>query len=300
MKQKVVSILLTSLVMLMGGSGLHAEPQPSGKKSTSLRSKGMVLQKIQLVKMMISSTSSIERAAQSDDAELSKQVGKVQSLYVNANAALNSGDVAKADKLADEALNAIEGLSRQAPDAKQLETKRRKSYQESLEELRNAEATYLDLRERVAAKKKGSNAALDEAKKKKAKAKTLAEKGNYQEASEILKGAHAQVIEALNKLLGSKALSYEVTFKNDAEEYEYELARYQSFEELAPIAYVELKPDKNTIALSERYVQKSRDLSDTAKELAAKGEHRAAIDTLLDAMKGIKTALRILGLVLQD
>jgi len=95
-------------------------------------------------------------------------------------------------------------------------------------------------------------------------------------------------------------LSYEVTFKNVIEEYDYELARYYSFEQLAPIAYVELKPDKNTIALSERYVQKSHDLSETAKKFAAKGEHRAAINTLLDASKRIKTALRVVGLVLQD
>ncbi|MDX8386692.1 MAG: hypothetical protein R8M11_09300 [Gallionella sp.] len=300
MTRKTNLIFLVSMVALMSGSGLQAEPQPSGEQSNSRSSRGMVLQKMQLVKMMMSSTSSIERAAQSKNTVLNKRVSTVQAFYVSANDALNSGDISKADELADEALKAIEELSRVAPDPKKLEAEFRTRYKESLEYLRSAEATYLDLRERVATNKKGSHYALDEIQKKRVNAKSLAREGNYQEASEMLNDAHAEVIEALNKLLGSKALTYEVTFKNDIEEYDYELARYHSFEELAPIAYVELKPDKNTIALSERYVQKSRDLRDTAKELAAKGEHRVAIDTLFDAMKGIKTALRIVGLVLQD
>lgn len=300
MRRITALILLTSIVAMIAGTGLNAEPQSSGKQSPSGLSRSMVLQKIQLVKMMMSSTSSIERAAQSGDAALNKQVGEVQALYIGANNALNSGDILKADKLADEALNAIEGISRQAPDAKKLEEKQRKSYQEALGDLDSAEATYFDLRERVAANKKVSSHALDAAKKKKTKAESLAGKGKYQAATELLKEAHAEVIEALNKLLGSKALSYEVTFKNDIEEYDYELASYNSFEELVPIAYIELKPDKYTIALSDRYVEKSRDLSEKAKALAAKGEHRAAIDTLLDAVKGIKTALRLVGLVLQE
>ena len=300
MKGNNALMLFTSFVLLIGGSSLHAEPKSSVGQSQSGASRSMVLQKMQLVKMMMSSTSSVERAAQSDDAVLNKQVATVQSLYISANNALNSGDISKADKLADEALNAIEGISQRAPDAKQIDAERRKRYEESLESLHSAEANYLDLLKRMAANKKGSNDVLDKVKKKKDNAKSLAGKGKYQEASEMLEDAHAEVVEALNNLLDSKVLSYEVTFKNDTEEYDYELARYHSFEELAPLAYVELKPDENTIALSERYVQKSRDLSEKAKELAAKGEHRAAIDTLLDAIKGIKTALRIVGLVLQD
>jgi len=300
MKRKLALMLLASFVVLMGGSGLHAEQQPAGEQLYNGASRDMVFQKMQLVKMMMSSTSSVERAAQSDDVVLNQQVGSVQALYVSANDALNSGDISKADKLADEALNAIEGISQRAPDPAQIEKELQKDYQKSLEDLRSAEATYLDFNGRLATKKGSPHYALDEIKKQKVKAQSLAGEGEYQAASKILKKAHAEVIDALNALLGSKALSYEVTFKNVIEEYDYELARYYSFEQLAPIAYVELKPDKNTIALSERYVQKSHDLSETAKKFAAKGEHRAAINTLLDASKRIKTALRVVGLVLQD
>jgi len=300
MKRNASLMLLASFFSLMCCSVIQAEPQSSGEKVKSSPSRSMVVQKMQLVQMMMSSTSSIERAAVSGDATLNKQVGTIQKLYVSANDALNSGDLSKADELADEALKTIEELSRLAPDAKQIKAESESRYQESLENLRSAEATYLDLRERVAAKKTGSHYALDEIEKKKGNAKSLAKKGSFQEASELLDEAHAEIIEALNKLLGSKALSYEVSFKNDIEEYDYELARYYSFEELAPIAYAELKPDKYTIILSERYVQKSKELSISAKEMAAKGEHRAAIDTLVDAVKQVKTALRLLGLVLQD
>jgi len=298
-------VLWLSFLVLGGVQGLHAEPQVSttppkaGGSAVNHSSRAMVLQKLQLVKMMLSTSKAIERASRSDDAAIKQQVAAALARYASANDALNADNPARAEELADEALHLIEDLSRLTPDPQQAEAGQRTRYEELLKELRSAEATYQDLRHRMASTGKAP-AGLEHARKLSDQAQALARDGRYREAGELLKDAHAEIISALNKLLGSTTLMYELKFKSAVEEYDYELARYHSYEELAPIAYVELKPDKDTIKLSERYVQESRAMRDTAKQQAEQGDHQAAIKTLLEAIKRMQTALRVVGLVLQE
>lgn len=300
-------LICVLLSMLCGTLSVRAEPDktPEPRISAGITggnsSKAMVQQKLQLVKMMLSTSSAMERAGRSEDESIRKQVAAALAQYASANDAFKADNFAQAETFADESLRLIEEISRMVPDPKQVAASQRKHYEQHLTELRNAEATYQDLRQRLGKEvKRGAPEYLAGIQKLKEKAQELAHDGMYDEASELLRDGHAQVITELNKILGSNALMYDIKFKNDLEEYEYELARYHSYEELAPIAYVELKPDEFTIKLSERYVQESRLMRDTAKEQAVKGDYRAAINTLLDAIKRMQTALRVLGLVLQD
>jgi hypothetical protein len=127
-------------------------------------------------------------------------------------------------------------------------------------------------------------------------AQALAHDGRYREAGELLKNAHAAVI----SLLGSTSLMYDFKFQSAVEEFDYEMARYHSYEDLAPIAYSELKPSENSLKLSERYVQESHVMRDAAKQQAAHGDHQSAVNSLLEAIKHMQTALRSVGLVLPD
>lgn len=274
-------------------------PQPAGSAVTH-SSRMMIQQKLQLVKMMLATSSAMERASRKEDAVIKQQVATALARYASANDALNADNLSRAEELADEALHLIEDLSRLTPDPQQAAAAERQRYEDALKELHNAEATYRDLRQRIAPQGKASPPGIAHAHKQGDQAQALARDGHYREAGEMASDAHAEVISALNKLLGSTTLDYELKFKSVAEEYEYELARYHSYEELVPIAYVELKPDKDTVKLSERYVQESRELRDNAKQQAAQGDHGAAIKTLLDAIKRVQTALRMVGLVLQE
>lgn len=65
---------------------------------------------------------------------------------------------------------------------------------------------------------------------------------------------------------------YDLKSKSPAEEFDYEMARYLSYEELVPIAYAELKPGEDSIKLSERYVQESREMRDRAKQQAVSSD----------------------------
>jgi hypothetical protein len=70
----------------------------------------------------------------------------------------------------------------------------------------------------------------------------------------------------------SESLMYDLKSKSPAEEFDYEMARYLSYEELVPIAYAELKPGEDSIKLSERYVQESREMRDRAKQQAVSSD----------------------------
>ena len=78
------------------------------------------------------------------------------------------------------------------------------------------------------------------------------------------------------------------------------MAHYQSYAELLPLAYSELKPSEESVKLSERYVHESQVMRDPAKQQAAHGDHQSALNSLLEAIKHIQTALRSVGLVLPD
>jgi len=304
MKGKAVTLLI-AIFVLGEVKSLSAESQTSTLRqghTATYSSHSMILQKLQLVKMMLATSPAMKRAAEGKDEAIKQKVVVANEKFVSATDALNQDNLAGAEEFADEALRLIEEISQMNPDLQQVRAEQIKRYDESVRSLHNAEATYQDLSGRLRSNGKGSEAKDmgRSTSRIREKAQILASDGQYSEATELIKEAHEGVIFALNKLLGSTALMYDLKFKTVAEEYDYELARYHSFEELAPIAYIELRPDKDTIMLSERYVQESRTMRDIAKQQAARGDHRAAINTLLEAIKQMQTALRVVGLVLQE
>jgi len=300
MRDKAVALLIAIFVLgeVKDLSAVSQTPTLRGGQAVTNSSRSMILQKLQLVQMMLEASPAMKRAAEGTDDAIKQKVVAANERFVGATDALNQNNLAGAEELADEALRLIEEISQLNPDLQQIRAEQIKRYDESVRSLDNAEATYRDLSSRLkSSEAKDMGKSISRLRKK---AQILAMDGQYSEASELIKEAHEEVISALNKLLGSTALLYDLKFNSVAEEYDYELARYHSFEELAPIAYAELKPDKDTIMLSERYVQESRAMRDIAKQQAARGDHRAAINTLLGAIKQMQTALRVVGLVLQE
>lgn len=287
-------LLLLSMTAAQGLYAVEIRGPSTGQPSLET-----VQQKLQLVKTLLAKSPALQRAARSDDATVKQQAATARTLYAKANDALNAGNTARADELIDEALQLIENATRRAPDPLQTEREQRTRYSELLEGVHNLLATYHDLRLRLSPKATSAPeperipGLIDQA-------QTLAQERHYREAGELLKSAHAAIITALNKLLKSTTLMYDLKFKSPAEEFDYEMARYLSYEELVPIAYAELKPGEDSIKLSERYVQESRELRDRARQQAASGDLQSAIGTLLEAVKHVQAALRMVGLVLPE
>jgi hypothetical protein len=297
------TVWFLSLLSLNAAPILYAGENAPGYQVKIPFSQEAVLQKLQLVNMLLAKSPSLERASRSDDPAVRQMTEAARTLYTNAKNDLNNGNAARAEVSLDEALQLIENASRLAPDPSQTEAKQRARYTELKDGLQGLQSTYRDLRlhlfpKGVASPPVESN--LEDIQSQLDHAETLAHDGRYRDAVELLSNAHASAISALNKLLGSTSLTYDFKFQSPAKEFDVEMALYLSYEELVPIAYSELKPSADSIKLSERYVQKSHEMRDTAQQQAAHGDHQSALNTLLEAIKLLQTALRSVGLTLQD
>ena len=256
-----------------------------------------VLQEMQLVKMLLAKSPLAERAASKNDDQIKQPMELARTLYNRANEAFNAGNMVWAGAFLDEALSVMEDAARLSSDPLQVETKQRARYAELMEDVRAFDATYQDVRKGIPPKDaKKYDAEIEPTRNLIHRAQTLVRDGQYPEGSELLEKVHAIYISVLNELLASTAFVYDTNFKSPVEEFEYELARYRSYEELIPIARAQFKPDENTLKLSERYVQDGHTALGTAEKQAAGGNHPSAIKTLQEATKRLQTALRTIGL----
>lgn len=256
-----------------------------------------IIQEMQLVKMLLAKSPLAERAASNNDGQIKQPMELARTLYNRANEAFNAGNMVWAGAFLDEALSVMEDAARLSSDPLQVETKQRERYAELMEDVRAFDATYQDVRKGMPAKDvKKYDAEIAPTHNLVHRAQTLVRDGQYPEGSELLEKVHAIYISVLNELLSSTAFVYDTNFKSPAEEFEYEMARYHSYEELVPIARAQFKPDEYTLKLSERFVQDARTTHGTAEKQAVDGNHPAAIKTLREATKRLQTALRTIGL----
>jgi hypothetical protein len=289
-RQKAITLWLLLLVLFSSSTtALADEPlsQPTREE---------IMQELQLVKMLLNNSALAERARKGDD-KVKQPIELARNLYTRANDAFLAGNMVWAGAFLDEALSVMEDAARLASDPLQVETKQRARYAELLEDVRAFDATYLDVRKGMSTSEvKKYDAKVEPTRALIQRAQTLMRDSQYDEGSELLEKVHAIYISVLNELLASTAFVYDKTFKTPAEEFEYEMARYQSYEELIPIARDQFKPDEYTLKLSERYVQDALTAHGTAEKQAAGGDHTSAIKTLQEATKRLQTALRTIGL----
>lgn len=259
----------------------------------------MIQHKQQLVYMLLTKSSALKRAARSDNVRARRLAAEAPVLYARAGDALKAGNIVEANKLLNEALHALAAVSKLAPNPLQVKAAQRKRYAELLAGVRVFQKTHQVICDRLSPKNgpvPAVTADLDRIHGLMEQAQKFAHSGHYAKGIKRLEEAHETVVSALNKMLASTTLVYDLKFKSAAEEFDYELARYHSYEELIPVAYAELKPAKNVVTLSERYVKESRAMRDNAQRQAAAGNHRAAIKTLQEATTHLRRALRIAGL----
>jgi len=128
-----------------------------------------------------------------------------------------------------------------------------------------------------------------------AKAQQLATERHYTEAIILLSKSQKTLTSALSKMLNAQTVSYELVFKTPKDEYEHELARYQSYEELVPIAIEQRRPPQQSIDLMSNFVAKAKKIKVQAGPVAAGGDYKKAILMLQGATSNIRRALRLVG-----
>jgi hypothetical protein len=98
-------------------------------------------------------------------------------------------------------------------------------------------------------------------------------------------------------MLNNQTIVYDLNFESAEEEYQYELRRFQGYEELVPIAVEQKKPKAGAKKLMESFVKKGTDLRDRAVKAAEAGDYPTAIAMLQDATKDVRRGLRMIGVM---
>jgi hypothetical protein len=260
-------------------------------------SEAQVEQKIRFAEMFINQSSSAKRVQGSDNVEAADTYRLAQRTYSDAKKALAAGRNGDALAMVDEAMRLMSEAARKVPKEADSEAQRAR-YRELLEGTQTFEASYRRNYERMAEKKGAENVQqvdLDEIQGMVQRAQRMADDDQYAEANRVLTQAQETLTTALSRMLDDESISYELVFETPKEEYEYELARYLSYEELIPIAIEQRQPPQQTIDLMNQFVEKAKSIKKLSEPEAEKGNYKDAILMLQGATSRIQRALQVVG-----
>ena len=198
--------------------------------------------------------------------------------------------------MVDDALRQMSAASQLVPSKKEL-ADMQAQYNELLQGAQTYEKSYR--RNYTMMSKKGRKnlpdldtdavtASIDQATK-------LAADGQYFQANKVLTDVQSRVTTALSALLSDQTMDYTLTFDTPKDRYEYEEARYKSYEELIPLAIEQKNPSQQSRALMDQFVEKARSIYVQAGPKAKEGDYKTAIQMLEGATSHLQRALRVVG-----
>lgn len=265
--------------------------------TTAAISEEQVRQKILFADMFIHQSAAAKRIKESGQpmadelyrSALAKFEASKQSL------AARKFDQALAD--VDEAMRLMSEASLQVPQQPSDEAMRAR-FDELYKGVQGFEASYVRNYEQMAKKKGRQNVPkvdLDQIHAVMDAAQGLARDGKYDEAVSMLSSAQDTLTSALTQLLAAESLTYELKFETPKEEYEYELSRYLSYEELVPLAIEQRQPSEQALAQMRQLVDRAKEIKRLAEPEARKGNYKEAIQMLQGATSHIERALQVVG-----
>ena len=279
---------------VMPGAAIEGHPETDHPPVAEVQIK----QKIEYANMLVNSSKGAQRVAASSNAQAKEMLASARTHLDSARATLGASDLVKAQDEVDESIRLITAAVRLVPsDADQSGLDPKFRYTELLDATKTFESSYKQHSERLTGKKKPAAAALDEKKFQDlmSQAKVHGDAERYEEANKALSGAQRMVTRALGALLDNETVVYDKSFATPAAEYEYEVARYKSYEDLIPLALEQKKPSAMTVDKIAELEQKSKALNAEAEQLAGKNDHAAAIGALQEATSYLQRALMIAG-----
>ncbi len=279
---------------------------PAAAAIKSLSSKGMesnvtaskVKQKLMFAEMMSNSKGS-KRVLASQNSEAKRLLNNAKSLISKGRKKSLAGELPEALALADKSLKMMSEATRLVPGVEEM-AQLAENYKLSLTGIRDYQKSHKDNLARL--EKLGAvsdDARYDEAEvaKKLSAAQKLADNKNYMRANVLLSEVQKTITVALHKMLDSSTIVYDLNFATAADEYNYELKRFISYEELIPVAIEAKKPAPGAIKLMHSFYEKARKRRDQAVARAAEGKYGDAIAMLQQATKTVRRALRMVGVM---
>lgn len=255
-------------------------------------------QKRDFVVNMVQQSAGAMRVEASSNQEAKQLLTEARSSLVKGRAALDGGDMKAADDMFGDALRKMSKAARLVPDMAAEEDEKRVRFNKTLQEIEGFQAAYEGSMQRLGAE--SSAAALRQIREFVARAKGLAAEGKWDEANEVIGSAHGIVVNAMSKLMATKTITYEMVFDSPKDEFEYELKRNQSYEELVPMALANFRPPEEVVKRVEEFLGKGQELRATAKRQASAGDYQAALESLQTSTGFMQTAVEQAGAMMQQ
>lgn len=272
--------------------GLPDESKPKAAEVKRNYTAEQVKQKLGFADMVIEGSASAKRVAASDNAEAKQLKADAKRGLGEARAALGAGDNNAAMEAVDAALRLMHSATTLVPAATQDDKARHAAL---LEQVRGFEVSYKRNLDQGMKPKPGMELDTNKFSRMMTDAADLADKGQHAEAIKRLEAANDLLTASLSAMLDSQTVVYEKNFATPKDEYEYELARYNSYAELVPLAIEQRRPAPQTLSMMDELTKRAHEIHDEGVGLAKKGDHRMAIMAMHAATERVQRALRLAG-----
>ena len=274
--------------------------QSAAAKTTERKltvTEGGVKQKISYADLVLASASA-KRVQDSGNAQAIATLDRAKREVAAAKTSLGAGQLDDAMRQVDEGLKLVTAASRQITTESELSGV---NYRAKYEELLNSLNTYETSYERnvARAKKMGQplKSELNSAEYQKLvnDGKALGARSDHAGAVKKLDKAQVMITSVLTSMLDSQTVVYDKNFETPKEEYDYELARLESYEELIPIAIEQKQPSEQVVNLIDGFVNKAAGIKQEGQAIASKGDYKMAIMAMQAATSNLQRALRLAG-----
>lgn len=246
---------------------------------------------------MVAMSKPAKRVKQSGHEQANDLLQEALGMLDQARIKQEAGDSREALALVDEALRKMSAASQMVP-SDDVVGEQRQRYQDMLNTLNDNRKSHQAAAQRMQRSDgEASVVSYDKAEVEALvkKAENGAAGSKYSEAIASLQEADRLVTAALNEMLKSQTVVYQLNLDTPEGEYQYELDRYHGYVDLVPLALDDKQPNQSMKSLFDGYVSKGNESHAKALEFAAKGKYPEAIRLLQDATKDVQRGLRMLG-----
>lgn len=273
------------------------ETGANGGQRAAVVTESAVKQKLGYADMVLKSDSS-RRIEASGDAEAMGMLKQARQQVESARASLTAGKLEQAMDQVNEGLRLVTSASRSVTSESDMSAVDHKAmYSELVTSLGNYDVSYKRNVDRMKKSGQKPKSVLNEAEYQRLvnEGKALGGKGDYAGANKSLHKAQEMMTVVLTDMLQSQTVVYDKNFETPKEEYEYELARLENYEELIPIAIEQKQPAKAALDMIDELVKKAAQIKREGMDVAAKGDYKMAIMAMDAASSNLQRALRIAG-----
>ncbi|RIX48408.1 MAG: hypothetical protein D3M94_05865 [Rhodocyclales bacterium GT-UBC] len=281
-------ILFGSLCLLTGSLQADQAGETDQKKR-------LAEQKLKLVDMLLNSPASKALAADPGN-EGTPLIEQSRQLVTQARQALAAHQYDAAVQTLDEALrHAFKASSRPQPvDANLAESRLKQQFQDFAEQITGYRASLLDL------SKEGRNA--EPARKLLARidrlsdeARQLYSAGQLAESNKKMAEAYKLAVAEISALRAGQEVVMSLKFETPADEFAYELKRYQSNEILVGMMIGEGRAEGERRKLVEGFLNEAARMKEEARHNARSNEYKQAVGSMEKANAQLNRALQAMG-----